>query len=105
MNNLFYSELSRNPSRNEGTDDDVDESKNHFDDVIGVTSDVTETSSDNSSKKEFRLVRLRCSIEGEDDSAKSLGIFIARVRENQNNGENVAAYYIAHIMHDGLVWR
>ena len=97
---IHFSELSRNPSRNEEHDDDV---------IEEVENDVTKGGFDldvknSADKKEFRLVRLS-NVDGDEDLTKTLGIFIARVREIQANGENVAAYYIAHILQEGLVWR
>ena len=112
-----FPELSRNASRNEDIIDEEEQNnfKNHFDDVTVSSSQQFENSSqqfeNSGSKKEFRLVRLREQHEDESEP-KTLGIFIARVRESQQPGtsqcaENVAgaAYYIAHILHDGLVWR
>ena len=123
---VFYNflELSRNASRNDDVIDEEDQNnfKNQFDDVTVSSSQQFENSSqqfenssqqfeNSGSKKEFRLVRLREQHEDESEP-KTLGIFIARVRESQQPGtsqsaENVAgaAYYIAHILHDGLVWR
>ena len=107
--NIFL-ELSRNASRNEDTihDEEQNNLKNQFDDVTVSSLQQFENSG---SKKEFRLVRLREEHE-EESEPKTLGIFIARVRESQQVttsqcAENVtcAAYYIAHIMQDGLVWR
>jgi hypothetical protein len=105
----FLVELSRNASRNEDMIDEEEEKnlKNQFDDVTVSSSQHFENSG---SKKEFRLVRLREQHEDEREP-KTLGIFIARVRESQQGTsqsiESVtcAAYYIAHILHDGLVWR
>ena len=119
-----FLELSRNASRNDDVIDEEEQNniKNQFDDVTVSSSQQFENSSqqfesssqpfeNSGSKKEFRLVRLREQHEDESEP-KTLGIFIARVRESQQQGtsqcaENAAcaAYYIAHILHDGLVWR
>ena len=108
---LHLTELSRNPSRNEEIDEEVEKPFNNNDDVT-CSSQYVETLSCGS-KKEFRLVRLHNSnnsnsdADEDEDVTKTLGIFIARIRESQpgENGVTCAAYYIAHIMQDGLVWK
>jgi len=56
-------------------------------------------------KRDFRLVRLRWD-QFEDDGAKTLGVFVARMKEGlATDKQGFAAYFIAHIRQDGLVWR
>ena len=56
-------------------------------------------------KCDFRLVRLRWD-HFDDDGGKTLGVFIARVKEVLSpDKQGIAAYFIAHIRQDGLVWR
>ncbi len=107
---FHLTELSRNPSRNEEIDEEAEKpfSNNNNGDDVTCSSQYVETLSCGS-KKEFRLVRLHNNSDADEDEdvTKTLGIFIARVRESQpgESGVTCAAYYIAHIMQDGLVWK